>query len=69
MGLSPAVKAKVIGNAWPVFAALSWGMVMWVFRWHPDTVQPSLRSSMKYMYVPSFEFRTLEEMEASSTCP
>ena len=49
MGLSPAVKSKVTGNAWPVFAALSWGMVMWVFRWHPDTVQPSMRSSMKYM--------------------
>ncbi len=49
IGLSPAIKAKVTGNAWPVFAALSWGMVMWVFRWHPDTIQPSMRSSMKYM--------------------
>ncbi len=55
MGLSPAVKSNITGNAWPVFAALSWGMVMWVFRWHPDTVQPSMRSSMKYMYVFPFE--------------
>ncbi|KAI9791143.1 MAG: hypothetical protein M1833_001702 [Piccolia ochrophora] len=36
--------------AWPVFASLSWGGVMWIYRWHPDVVQPSLRSSMKYIY-------------------
>ena len=45
------VREKVEGNAWAVFASLSWGMVMWVHRWHPETIQPSLRSSMKYMYV------------------
>ncbi len=38
-------------NSWPVFASLSWALVMWVFRWHPESVQPSLRSSMHYMYV------------------
>jgi hypothetical protein len=38
-------------NAWPIFAATSWGIVMWLFRWHPDTLQPSLRSSMTYMFV------------------
>ena len=46
-----AVRDKATLNAWPVFAALSWGMVMWLFRWHPDNIQPSMRSSMKYMYV------------------
>lgn len=44
-------KSGVARNAWPVFAGLSWGAVMWLFRWHPETLQPSLRSSMKYMYV------------------
>ncbi|KAI9681180.1 MAG: hypothetical protein M1817_002462 [Caeruleum heppii] len=39
------------GNAWSLFAALSWGGVMWVFRWYPEVVQPSMRSSMKYIYV------------------
>lgn len=39
--------------AWPVFASLSWGAVMYLFRWHPETIQPSLRSSMKYLYVDS----------------
>jgi Tim17/Tim22/Tim23/Pmp24 family len=50
-GLVPEdLRGKVTRNAWPVFASLSWAMVMWIFRWHPETVQPSLRSSMKYMY-------------------
>ena len=50
-GIVPqSVQEGVTTNAWPVFGALSWGMVMWLFRWHPETIQPSLRSSMKYMY-------------------
>ncbi len=44
-------KTTVSKNAWPVFAGLSWATIMWMFRWHPQTIQPSLRSSMKYMYV------------------
>ena len=51
LGLSPAMKDTLDQNAWPVFAALSWGMVMWLFRWYPEVLQPSLKSSMKYMYV------------------
>ncbi|KAL8722607.1 MAG: hypothetical protein Q9225_000913 [Loekoesia sp. 1 TL-2023] len=43
---------RVTNNAWPVFAALSWAGVMWLYRWHPETIQPSLQSSMKYMYDP-----------------
>ena len=45
------LRERVTGNAWPVFAALSWGAVMWLFRWHPEAIQPSLRSSMNYMFV------------------
>ena len=37
--------------SWPAFASLSWAGVMWLFRWYPETLQPSLRSSMTYMYV------------------
>ena len=43
------LRKRVARNAWPVFGALSWGMVMWLFRWHPEAVQPSMRSSMNYM--------------------
>ena len=35
--------------SWPVFASMSWAGVMYLFRWYPDTLQPSLRSSMTYM--------------------
>jgi len=47
--LSPKTKAKIQENAWPVFASLSWAFVMYIFRWQPESIQPSLRSSMKYM--------------------
>ncbi|KAL8986997.1 MAG: hypothetical protein Q9177_003761, partial [Variospora cf. flavescens] len=47
------LRERVTNNAWPVFAALSWASVMWLYRWHPETIQPSLKSSMKYIYVDS----------------
>lgn len=50
-GMSQDVRTKVTRNAWPAFASLSWGIIMWTYRWHPETIQPSLKSSMKYMYV------------------
>lgn len=46
-------------NAWPLFAAMSWGSVMYMFRWHPDTIQSSLRNSMSYIYVQSDEWDSL----------
>lgn len=49
--LDEETKRKIRENAWPVFASFAWAMVMYVFRWQPESIQPSLRSSMKYMYV------------------
>jgi hypothetical protein len=49
--LSLEMRQRIQANAWPVFASLSWAFVMYIFRWEPDSIQPSLRSSMKYMYV------------------
>lgn len=43
------MRERVRGNAWPVFAGVSWAGVMWLFRWYPEVLQPSLRSSMVYM--------------------
>ncbi|KAI1369370.1 peroxisomal membrane protein 4 [Xylaria arbuscula] len=48
--------ALISHYAWPVFASVSWGMVMHLFRYHPDDLQPSLRSSMNYIYVQSNEW-------------
>ncbi|KAF2662885.1 peroxisomal membrane protein 4 [Lophiostoma macrostomum CBS 122681] len=53
------LRREVVRNAWPAFASLSWAMVMYVFRWHPETVQSSLRSSMSYIYVQSDHWDSL----------
>jgi hypothetical protein len=45
----PKLREVIVNHAWPVFASLSWAAVMWLFKWHPDVVQPSMRSSMGYM--------------------
>jgi len=53
-GLNEAQLAIVRQRSWPVFASLSWASVMWMFRWYPEMLQPSLRNSMTYMYVQRF---------------
>lgn len=47
---------RVSHYAWPVFASVSWGLVMWLFKTHPDELQPSMRSSMNYIYKQSDEW-------------
>ncbi|KAF2467580.1 peroxisomal membrane protein 4 [Lindgomyces ingoldianus] len=61
MGLisNEQLRREITRNAWPAFASVSWAMVMYVFRWHPETVQPSLRSSMQYIYVQSDHWDSL----------
>lgn len=55
--LSDDTRRAVKRAAWPTFAGLSWAGVMWLFRHHPDALQPSLRSSMTYMYVNDFRLQ------------
>jgi len=45
----PRTKEMVTKHAWTAFASLSWASVMFLFRYHPEIIQPSLRSSMTYM--------------------
>lgn len=56
--------SRISKNAWPLFASLSWAFVMYIFRWYPDMLQPSLRSSMKYMSVLS-----VSKIVLSVECP
>ncbi|BCS03759.1 Tim17/Tim22/Tim23/Pmp24 family protein [Aspergillus luchuensis] len=51
--ITPDARSKMESNAWPVFASLTWAFVMYIFRWHPDTLMSSLRSSMVYIYADS----------------
>ncbi|KAF2157484.1 peroxisomal membrane protein 4 [Myriangium duriaei CBS 260.36] len=48
--LSSETRDMLRNKTWPVFASLSWASVMWLFRWYPDTLQASMRSSMTYIY-------------------
>lgn len=52
--ITPDARAQITNNAWPVFASLSWAFVMYIFRWYPETLISSLRSSMYYMYVVTY---------------
>ncbi|XP_056122036.1 peroxisomal membrane protein 4 [Rhinichthys klamathensis goyatoka] len=45
-GLIPQPKK----DPFPLFATLVWGVVLWLFEYHPHTLQPSLQSSMNYLY-------------------
>jgi len=56
---NPKLSKRISHDAWPVFAAMSWGTVMWLFRWYPETVQSGLRSSMDYIYVQSDHWDSL----------
>jgi len=59
---APDTSSAIREYAWPVFAAGSWGMVMWLFRWHPTELQPSLRNSMHYLYELSDEWDGLRTL-------
>ena len=37
-------------DVFPWFAALMWGIVLCLFEYEKDTLQPSLQSSMTYLY-------------------
>ncbi|NP_001313485.1 peroxisomal membrane protein 4 [Danio rerio] len=45
-GLIPQPKK----DPFPLFATLVWGIVLWLFEYYPHTLQPSLQSSMNYLY-------------------
>ncbi|RKP36533.1 Tim17/Tim22/Tim23/Pmp24 family-domain-containing protein [Dimargaris cristalligena] len=60
-----AVTRKVVEEPhrpFPLFAALVWGLVMWLFRHEQSTIQPSLRASMQYLYVDSNQWQSLRNL-------
>uniref|UniRef100_A0A674H5Z9 Peroxisomal membrane protein 4 n=1 Tax=Taeniopygia guttata TaxID=59729 RepID=A0A674H5Z9_TAEGU len=44
-------------DPFPLLAALVWGTVLWLFEYHRETLQPSLQSSMTYLYQDSEQLR------------
>jgi len=68
--LDPAKKGPN-GTNWPIppsaplftaFAALSWGTVMYLFRFREETLQPGMWSSMKYLYLDSEKWNSLKTL-------
>jgi peroxisomal membrane protein 4 len=47
--ISTEARTQITDHAWPVFASMTWAFVMYIFRWYPETLVSSLRSSMVYM--------------------
>jgi peroxisomal membrane protein 4 len=37
-------------NVFPLHTAVFWGLVLWLFEYHRPMLQPSLQSSMTYLY-------------------
>jgi peroxisomal membrane protein 4 len=60
--IGPEARKQIEGNAWAVFASLSWAFVMYLFRWHPETLMSSLRSSMVYIYADSDHWDSLRTL-------
>jgi len=50
---------KAPAQTYPVFAALVWAIVMWLFRHERHSLQPSLAASMQYLYNDSDKWNSL----------
>ncbi|PNS15853.1 Peroxisomal membrane protein 4 [Sphaceloma murrayae] len=57
--MSDETRERIRRAAWPVFASTSWAGVMWLFRWYPEMLQPSLKSSMTYIFADSNHWDSL----------
>lgn len=54
-GIIPAPKR----DPFPLFGAVVWAIVLWLFEYHQSSLQPSLQSSMTYLYKDSNVFSSL----------
>nr|XP_039251182.1 peroxisomal membrane protein 4-like [Styela clava] len=48
-------------DPFPIFGAVVWGIVLWLFEYHRKTLQPSLQSSMTYLYDDSEEWSSIRD--------
>lgn len=50
LGVEEGYIPKPRWDPFPLFTGLVWGLVLWLFEYHRPTLQPSLQSSMTYLY-------------------
>jgi peroxisomal membrane protein 4 len=60
--ITPETRTAITDHTWPVFASMTWAFVMYIFRWYPDTLVSSLRSSMQYIYADSDHWDSLRTL-------
>lgn len=46
---NPELRTTLYENGWPVFASLISASMMYMYRWHPGSMQATARSSLYYM--------------------
>lgn len=57
--LSSPLVSFLQAQAFPMLATTVWAIVMWIFRYHPHSLQPSLQASMNYLYLDSQKWTSL----------
>lgn len=50
LGVEKGYVPKLRWDPFPLHTAVIWGLVLWLFEYHRSTLQPSLQSSMTYLY-------------------
>uniref|UniRef100_A0A8C4WW70 Peroxisomal membrane protein 4 n=1 Tax=Eptatretus burgeri TaxID=7764 RepID=A0A8C4WW70_EPTBU len=50
LGTERGLLPRPAQDTFPFFAALIWGLVLWLFEYHRHVLQPSLQGSMTYLY-------------------
>lgn len=55
-------------NPNPLLSATVWGLVLWLFEYHRTTLQPSLQSSMTYLYEDSNVWHDISDFLIYNKC-
>ena len=50
LGREKGIVPKTKKSVFPWFSAIVWAIVLWLFEYHQHTLQPSLQSSMTFLY-------------------
>ncbi|MBZ3883644.1 Peroxisomal membrane protein 4 [Sciurus carolinensis] len=50
LGVEKGYLPELRWDPFPWYTAVVWGLVLWLFEYHRPTLQPSLQSSMTYLY-------------------
>ncbi|XP_063104574.1 peroxisomal membrane protein 4 isoform X2 [Cavia porcellus] len=61
LGLEKGYIPEPRWNVFPAYTGLVWGIVLWLFEYHRHTLQPSLQSSMTYLYKDSNEWHGISD--------